>query len=396
MDAEKRQQVETWLHDGETERAEPEVTRALRKDPQDADALVFRARLTAYKGELGPAMMVLERVLKAKPDHSAALTFKSAVLVEQGKVDVAIPLLESVVKKKDAPPPAHYNLGRCYASKGDLDKAKQHFARAVAADPKNGVFHFAFGELCAELGDVEAALGSLVLSLQANPHLIEAWLVIARLQLQGGAAEDALRNLDEALEHNPGNPTLREQRASAYLIVGMYDAAVDSFAKLAEEFPEDTETLANLALSFAANEQYAESEGVYREALKLEPDNIHLYTQLAGLLELHESPDAAREAVKLLEKAIKIDRSAWEPLNDLGRLLVTRDDVLDVEGGAHFLERAIKLSKGAPEPLMNLAIAHARHGEADEARALCEKVRAHANASEELKEQAASLAAEVG
>jgi len=396
MDAKAKEHLEKLLHDGETERADQAVTAALRADAGDVDALIFRARLTAFAGELEAGLLVIERALKKDPKHPEALAFKGAILASSGQFEQALPILEAALRTQRAPASVHYNLGRCYAAAGDSDKARAHIQLAVDEQPDNAAHVYALAQLCAEADEGARAMELLTRSLELNPAHPDAWLVLVRVQLSEGQTEDALANLEQGLQHTGGNPALREERASALLLAGRSDESVEEFEKLSAEFSDNAETLGNLALAYAANGRYADAEGAFRGALQLEQNNPYLYIHLAGLLELHDSEEALEETVALLEKARTVDNTAWEPLNDLGRLLVTREGVLDPAAGLQLLEEAQRLSGGAPETLLNLAIAHARAEDMPQAKRFCADVIANAEAGADVKRMAEALLIEIG
>lgn len=396
MEAATKQRLEELLAKADLQAADQQVTSALRTNANDADALVFRARLTAFKGELDAALVVNERALKIDPKHQEGRATKGALLLEKGRAAEAKALLSALVQESSAPASAHFNLARCLRAEDDVASARAQLEAAIGKEPHNGFMRFALAEVYAELGEPDKALPLLEESLREDPGFGDAWLVLAHVQIGLGHEGDAIKNLEEAIKHCPTHGGVRELLGTTLLLAGEVDKATAHFQQLATQYPDDPDTLANLGLCFAAKGSFAESEGVYREALKLDKDNVHVKTQLASLLEMHESKTAFDEAVRLLKEAVRSPDAGWEPHNDLGRILTTRNEVLDLVRGIDMLERARKKAGGAPEPDLNLAIAYARVGRPEPMGEMCRAVLSNPSATDEMKAEAERLLKEVG
>lgn len=391
-----KQRLEELLQKADLSGVDLQIANALRANPSDVDALVFRARLTAFKGEVDAALFVVERALKVDPRHQDGRATKGALLLEKGRASEAKALLATLASETGAPASAHYNLARCLRAEDDLAGSQTQLERALQKEPHNGYTRFALAEVLAERGEHQRALPLLEESLREDPRFGDAWLVLARVQIGLGHEGDAIKNLEEAIKHCPAHGGVRELLGMTLLLTGELDKATAHFQELAAQFPEDAETLANLGLAFAANGRLAESEGAYREALKRDKDSVHIKTQLASLLEMHESKATLVEAVKLLKEAVRSPDAGWEPHNDLGRLLTVRDEVFEPVRGIEMLERARKKAGGAPEPELNLAVAYARVGRPEPMREMCHAVLANPSASDDMKAEAKRLLKEVG
>lgn len=394
MDAAQKQRLETLLQKGDLAGADQQVANALRANPNDADALVFRARLTAFKGEVDAALFVIDRALKVAPQHSEGRATKAALLLEKGRVAEGKALLAALVKERDAPAMAHFNLGRCLHDEDDLDGALRSLEKALALEPDNGITRFHLAAVCADRGEHERALTLLEETLRADPGFGDAWLELARVQIGLGHEGDAMRNLEEAVRHCPSHAGVRELFGTTLLLAGEVENATAQFEELVKLAPKEPSALSSLGLCFAAQGRLAESEEAYRKALKLSPDDAHVKTQLASLLELKEERPALEEAVRLLKEVVRSPDAGWEPFFELGRILTTRNEVLDLARGIDMLERAQKRSEGAPEPALQLARAYARVGAEAPMRELCRALVEHPAANDETRAEARRLLGE--
>lgn len=394
MDAALKQRLEDLLKKADLQGADQQVANALRADPNDVDALVFRARLTAFKGELDAALFVNDRALKLAPRHPEGRATKGALLLEKGRVAEAKALLVALAKEAEAPAMAHFNLGRCLYEEDDLDGAQRELERALEKDAANGVTRFALAQVLAEQGEHTRALSLLETTLQADPGFGDAWLELARVQIALGHEGDAIQNLEEAVKHCPKHAGVRELLGTTLLLAGDVEKATAELEALVALAPKDPSALASLGLCYAAQGRLAESEDAYRKALKLDKDDVHVKTQLASLLELKEEKPALDEAVRLLKEAVRDPEAGWEPFYELGRITTTRNEVLELQRGIDMLERARKRAGGAPEPELQLALAYARVGAEEPMRELCRALLENPQASDEMKAEAQRLLGE--
>lgn len=390
-------EIEELLRSGQLEQANTATTALLQERPGDADGLCFLGRVLAARGDAEGALASFERALELQPEHADARAYRGSVLASLGHDDEARLLFEGVLATAPEHPAAHFGVARLLAKQDKFQDARAHIERALAAEPDNALFHLGHARVLLDLEELPEAFEALKRTVQANPHLLEGWHMIARLQLVFGEPKDAAANLQEALRLNPGELTLLEAYANAGLLAGDVAGAVRAAEDVVAARPDLMDPRVNLALCLLAGERFADAERVLREALAKDPSHVRALLSLASLLERVERDDAVDEAVTLYERASELAPERFEPYNDLGLMLLDHERLKDPERAVKLLTTAVeKAGEGAAEPLLNLAIAHARQGRSDEARAALRRLAAHGAADAELKARGEELSQLLG
>ena len=186
-------------------------------------------------------------------------------------------------------------------------------------------------------------------SLEAIGRLIdEGKLDVARRQLQEevtGRRENyqtlflqarilfAEKQYQESLKQLERSLALHRQDARVYLLAGMnwvilerLDLARPFFEEAARLAPGDGLMQYHLGRYYYSAQRFAQAEQAYRTALKLNPDSVKTYDNLALALEAQRKTDEAEECYR---KAIELARlqkltTEWPWLN-LAKLLIEKD-----------------------------------------------------------------------
>jgi predicted O-linked N-acetylglucosamine transferase (SPINDLY family) len=142
--------------------------------------------------------------------------------------------------------------------------------RAVALEPGNAEFLKSLGNAQKAAGKLDDAIASYRRSLDITPDYLPS-----------------LYNLAVTLRET-GNAGEAEQR----------------FRRLRELEPNDVDTLFHLGGLLAVHSQFVESAAVYRDALRLMPDNPYLWLALGRVTQ--GMPGQLEESVRCLQKAIEL------------------------------------------------------------------------------------------
>lgn len=108
--------------------------------PENADVLLFRARVKAWKGDYEPAEKGYREVLRLIPGNSEALIGLAEIASWQGDYAAALALYEQVLEREPANADIHFRIGRVYFWQGSFVQAQDHFQSALKLDPQNEEF----------------------------------------------------------------------------------------------------------------------------------------------------------------------------------------------------------------------------------------------------------------
>lgn len=177
---------------------------------------------------------------------------------------------------------------------------------------------------------------------------IRAALGTALLHL--GDAAGAKRELELAVSINPNNATALRHLGDIALGEGRPDVAAAFYGRSAAAKPEPS-TLAVLA---AARADFDEAIRRYREAIKKDPRNAAIHTDLAAVL---GRSGRSADAISEYEQALHLDPNAYEARMSYGALLISmgRNDEALAQ-----MRRAAATRPSTPEPHVYMALVYER------------------------------------
>ena len=176
------------------------------------------------------------------------------------------------------------------------------------------------------MGSLPEALEAMRQALAANPYDLEALSVSATVLERLGRPDEALTHIDKALTIEPGNAALRKARGRLLGSSGRLEEAIDVFAALTRDFPDDASGYRYLGDTYALKKDYGPAVENLEIAARLRPDPI-VFRHLAVC---YAKMGQVAEAVQALEKyladprdepaaAVRQGRAELERLKALSR-----------------------------------------------------------------------------
>ena len=341
----------SWYREqGDKERAEAAVAKAIELAPDEADCIFAEFELALADRDLDRARDVAQRAVKLFPDDERAYRGLAAVLMEQGDLAGAEPVLLDGVERLPGKASLQLMLTDALLQQNKLVEAGQAIARIREV---YGATSGPVGLLEARLLVAEGRWNDAKAKLeQVRPLVLGNGELIRQVDLYLGQCHAQLDEYDEQLEVNrrilseaPGSLAARAGAAQALISAGKTSEALAEFEAIAAALPEDK--LASipqvwyplLQLRIASQAERPASDrdwsGVDRLLEILTKSGTVPPAQLALLraeaLVRQEEPQAARE---LLEAASsEADPQIWAALVTL----VLRSD--GPEAAATVLER---------------------------------------------------------
>lgn len=210
-------------------------------------------------------------------------------------------------------------IARHLEEKGTLDQARDYLNRAIEINPTDSDILKGLASLLEKSGDIINAIKYLEMLISIHPEDSESIIKCATLLKECGRYEEALNYISKAIELNPANIDLYRQKGEIYLFLGNRPEAWDSFRVFADslirekrtdeaiEIVEQFKDVAPLevgrllislyrsksdregefqSLLFVADILYdqgniEEAIELYRDALKIHPDDLNLKKLLA-------------------------------------------------------------------------------------------------------------------
>lgn len=411
---------------GEHDRAVEEYERVLRKLRGDRRVLppvlrdMGRAQLEA--GRVDAAIDTLERGLRLAPAGAGVRPEIYDVMIEAyrraGRLDELAERLDDEASGFET----YQLLGRVHDELGNEDEALAAYRRALRIDRRHIDTRIRVVQLLSRAGRLEDVIDEYRTLIRVAPREPRFVVELAQLLMQVGRREEAMQLAAKTSRRYPRDVTVHQALAELYgewgedelatrevqrlvrvdptdpshLIVlgaqqlaeGDRKAAIATWRRILSTDPNKARAHATLGGVFADHDMLAEAEEAYREAVRLEPDEVDHVRGLASLLEQpreHERHSERRarddEASKLWARVLELAE------DDAMARREARNRIVAIAARRH--ELPARMSKwrrafsGEPPDLTAgrfLAQAHLRQRprELDEAAAVLERVVEHA------------------
>jgi len=134
---------------------------------------------------------------------------------------------------------AHTNLGHTLYDQGLPDDARTHFCRALELKPDHADALFGLGTLCFDRGETDEAIRRFRESLAVRPDHAATYNNLGNALHKAGKPGEAIAAYERAVALDPTLTAAAVQLARVYAQEGLIDEARQSFARLAERFPDD-------------------------------------------------------------------------------------------------------------------------------------------------------------
>jgi tetratricopeptide (TPR) repeat protein len=175
--------AEHWRADRLSE-AESTLTKALRKNPNNVDAMRFLAMV--YHGQnkkLNDAEALLRKATDIAPDFHQAYNNLGRILIDNGKWHDAIDCYQKLVKLQPQDDTAWAGLGRSYSYAGQVEVAVTAYENSLSIKQDSPSVHLAYAHMLKTLGRQVDALAAYRNSIKYKPELGESYWSMANLKI---------------------------------------------------------------------------------------------------------------------------------------------------------------------------------------------------------------------
>lgn len=251
--------------------------------PGAADLARYRVAVPAGRGGNGMAVRAVLRFRKFKPDYTA---FSFA-----GKTPPVLPITD---------------IASCQARIG---------TRTEGAAPPDWTLWNDLGIACMRQRDTRGAEEAFAEVDRLMPGLADGPRNLARVRITEGRYLEALDYLEKAEARAPGDARTAYWFGVAHSRLGHYDPALEAFERTLRDFPQDRNTLGEIAGIFFQTGKVEESLGWWLRVLEIDPEdaNAHYHRHLC-YVRMGRDADAAEAEKSFLR--YKVDESAAKRTND--------------------------------------------------------------------------------
>lgn len=334
---------------------------------QEPPPALREAMALVERGDPGGAIAALEKLL-AEPDApDIATAALGALLLETGNPERALAVLAPLAERDPPDPAALFNAGRAAEALGRLQDAASLYQRSIELEPRSPALR-ALGMMIGRLGRAGDAYEYLRQWTATNPNDQEARLAAAWGAVALGRPPDA-ETLIEGLD--PQEPQVQLLRGRILLLRDDPWGALAELQPLAEEPPAPLERGIRSALA-TAYLLVGEADGAIQQLESLSPEDPELAGRLArAYYQAGRTRDAIATLAPFVEPLTTVEPPAdastdlaRELAYDYGRFLHA---IEETERALPFLRLAADLDPNLAETFRALGQVLAALGRRDEA-----------------------------
>jgi cellulose synthase operon protein C len=207
---------------GNSQKAAEQIDQALALSPDDPQALLERAMLTASR-DSGTALRLTQRITGAGREPARAMMLRASLLMARGEPAQAREALrqlrQSGYKYLRFPEQISVLVAMTEAdlALGEVDNAAKSLAPLAAAAPEALVTHYLRARIALMKGDAATAIAESQRALLAAADHVPSQLLLAAAQLSRGSSEQAESLLTKILASHPENVAASKLLAQVYL-----------------------------------------------------------------------------------------------------------------------------------------------------------------------------------
>ena len=391
--------AELMLVRGDTAGANAQIEHALKKDKQDRQALLLRARIRAQGGQtegLKAAIEDLKVVLNQEPNSRLGLYYMAQANFGMGLVDQArafaseldrnypdylpgklmqlqltlfgadsngqrstITLANELLNRVSKTAPDRENSpqvlgeiqektllarGTAQMQLKNYAAARQDFELARQIAPKDPGVYNSLAMLALEENKPEEGLAAFDQALQVDPTNFAALNGLLTLHVRANRVDQAQSKVDQLLSSNPNSAMLHYFKAHVYRVQKNIQAAEAEFRKSLELDPNYIASYSALGEMFVELKQEDRAIAEYQKILSIRPDNAAIYTMIGILEDSRKNYDAAADSYR---KALEKDQNSTFAANNLAYMYA--------EQGKGNLDEALRMAQGVVQKNPNIA-----------------------------------------
>lgn len=269
------------------------------RDPL-AQAYERRARSYILNNQTEKAVPDIEKALEIHPGDPLALLTLGRIQARQKKNQEALETLTNAIGKFPQWSVLWHARARLKTALEDQEGALGDFAESLKRDPNRAAVYLDRASLYAKANKRQQAIQDYTLALRADPERHDAYLRRARLFLREGDYAQAIVDCDSLLGLVAGTP---EATKAAKL-----KKLAERRQRREDRVPQTAPEWLDRALSYLADKQYKRAERDCRKAIDLEPKNPTAYYRLASVFAVQKKFEETEEN---LRKAIEHGMAAY-------------------------------------------------------------------------------------
>jgi len=250
------------------------------------------------------ATAVCERYLTAMPDDPDVLNLAGTISFFNHRLQEAVTYFRRAVQIKPGRALFHFNLANSLSKTDLVDEAIANYIRALKLAPNNQQILAGLGDTYARSGNTSAATQIYERLMNINPdhpaalsHLEQFYKIFLEsnsdhipalknlgiVLIQKGKLDEAKKYLSRASRLAPNDIDIQSYLARVYFRLGEPEVAESIYRETVKLAPDNAFLRYDLGITLNSRNRTAEAITCLREAIRLDPAYAHAHEQLARI-----------------------------------------------------------------------------------------------------------------
>jgi tetratricopeptide (TPR) repeat protein len=253
-------------------------------DPRRLKALpLIEDGISLYRqGRAAEAEDLFRQALKKVPDQPDALFFLGLLKIDQRNPADALKLMMKAIKIAPRFAEAHFVSGSILNMLGRPQDAVAAYSRAIAIKPDHVNALNDLGNTWGILGRPDDAIAAYDKAIAAAPGAAMAYNNKGAILAEAKRFGEAIANYDRALALKPDYAEAHNNRGAALLVLSRPDQALASLEQALALRPDYAEAINNKGTALQDLNRHQEALGWHQRALGLNPHNANAHLNIAN------------------------------------------------------------------------------------------------------------------
>ncbi len=225
--------AEYYTSINEENKANDAIDYALRIYPSNTDALIFKSRSLAIKGQINEAYRIADLI--EDPSDREVKFLKADLLMEEKRFEEAEIIFLELADTEDESTEVLLDIAITYMDVNQKEYAAQWLEKVRAKginETNSQMFRDTWADFCMTFGRPEDAVQALQISLDEHPYSIQHWNGLAKCYLAQEKPEQAHEAVDFALAIDENNDEALETKGLCYMQGENYPEAIRLYKKV--------------------------------------------------------------------------------------------------------------------------------------------------------------------
>jgi tetratricopeptide (TPR) repeat protein len=318
---------QTFLANGNFEKARVEFLNALQIAPTDADARYENGVVDERLGKTRDAAQFYQGAIDVNPDHVGARANLARLYLFSGAPDRALDLIAPAIAKH--PDDAELLTVRAAArlQKKDTVGAQADSERAVRLAPTNEDAVAVLAGLYVSAGHKDEARTLLQQSIKTIPNTVDLRLALAQIYIGENDQAETEALLGDLIRLKPDEKSHRIRLAQFYAHTNQLDASERTLRQAVKDLPAEDAVKLALVDFIASYRGAAAAEQQLKTLVAADPKNNELKFALARFYEANRQPEKAEEIYQGVIDGEKLGAAGLSARDRLAVLRVQRNDI---------------------------------------------------------------------